>query len=256
MWFIPNSNIPPSSKEGLIDSIAIRTPSALLRVSKALYSSEIRKPIHASECLINEKIISNAMRLDELFKTFGSDKSKNHKYHFIYGMIFANFLTSPKILEIGLGSQNPNIPSHMSSNFEPGGSLMAFQNFFPKAIVHGADIDQTISSNHFKIFHIDQTKPETFSKIDNEGEETYDLIIDDGFHSPDANLFTLEFALSKISNNGVIIIEDISIHALEIWEVVQFLIKSSAYRSAIIDGEHNGYVLLCTKKESNQLLFN
>ena len=173
MWFIPNSSMPHNiSQENIFRDIVLRTPKALFRLSRAIFSCEIQKPTPISACRLNNKIISISNQLEKLFIKFGSDKSLNHKYHDIYAMIIANFVTNPKILEIGLGSQNTSIPSHVNSNFKPGGSLIAFQTLLPGAIIHGADIDPTISCDDFKLFTIDQTKPETFSKIHNEGEKS------------------------------------------------------------------------------------
>jgi hypothetical protein len=49
-------------------------------------------------------------------------------------------------------------------------------------------------------FFVDQTKPDTFDLLCEEGAEQYDLIIGDGLHASSANINSLTFALSKISS--------------------------------------------------------
>jgi cephalosporin hydroxylase len=60
-----------------------------------------------------------------------------------------------------------------------------------------------------------------------------DLIIDDGLHSPNANIAVIRFALEKIKVGGWIVVEDILEEALPIWQVISALLPSN-YRSTII----------------------
>jgi hypothetical protein len=60
-----------------------------------------------------------------------------------------------------------------------------------------------------------------------------DLIIDDGLHSPDANIATLLFGLSRVRSGGWVVVEDIAIEAQPIWEVVAALLPAN-YRSHLL----------------------
>jgi hypothetical protein len=55
----------------------------------------------------------------------------------------------------------------------------------------------------------------------------FDLVIDDGLHSPNANIATLDFGLQIIKKNGWVIVEDINVESLSIWKVVYYLISKN-----------------------------
>ena len=57
------------------------------------------------------------------------------------------------------------------------------------------------------------------SKIE---DTKFDLIVDDGLHSPSANLSTLINSQSLLSKNGVLVIEDVAERSLPIWETLRF----------------------------------
>ena len=253
MWFVPNSRIDKLTLETLVNEVATRTPESLLDVAKTI-TDYCSPPLKRSvDFLVNKKVDNYSQSIRDAFTLFGSDKSIEHDYHNIYAQIILSFNRPLRILEIGLGSQNKNIASHMSSSFKPGGSLRAFRSLLPNSTIHGADIDKEICIEGFKIFNIDQTKSESFSVIKSGGEVNYDLIIDDGLHSPDANLNTLNFALSSIGNDGVIIIEDIPERSLAIWEIVQILFQNSNYRTLLVK-DRESYLFLCTPKASGKIM--
>jgi hypothetical protein len=202
-----------------------------------------------------EKMITNvsqekaAESLSELFRFYGSDKSTTHNYHLVYGALLPFLGPCPKILEIGLGSNNPNIVSTMGSHGMPGASLRAFMKFLPNSCVHGADIDTTIKVDGAEIFYLDQCNLESFEKIRKLGELNYDLIIDDGMHTADTSLNTLNFAIGALSKGGIIVIEDINEKNLPIWEVVCEILRESIFNSILIK-TRAAYVFVCYRKSA------
>ena len=72
----------------------------------------------------------------------GSDKVA-HNYHLIYSCLF-RFKFIYKILEIGLGTNNPKLISSMGVDGMPGASVKAFRDTFSNALVYGADVDKEI----------------------------------------------------------------------------------------------------------------
>ena len=189
------------------------------------------------------KIISNLFRsennknvkkLESLFKKYGSDKSSSHDYHKIYGALFKNNRKVKKVLEIGLGTNNIDIPSNMGVYGKPGASVRAFRDFFDNAVIFGADIDRKIlfTENRIKTFYLDQTKIKTLSQFYKKFGK-FDLIVDDGLHAPYANLNVLISSLNYVSDQGWIIIEDIPTKARPIWEVVSFIL-SKKYHNYLI----------------------
>jgi len=175
-----------------------------------------------------------ASQLRALFDHHGSDKSTLHNYEYIYGHILQEPKVIRTVLEIGIGSNNLDVVSTMGSSGRPGASLRAFRDFLPNATVYGADIDSRIlfSENRIETFYIDQLNASTFDNISERISDDFDLIIDDGLHSPDANLTTLLFSLKKIRCGGWFVVEDICQAAVPVWRVVAALLAGH-YKSQI-----------------------
>ncbi|MDD4915739.1 MAG: hypothetical protein PHW13_11965 [Methylococcales bacterium] len=169
---------------------------------------------------------------------YGSDKANSHNYHHVYGTILSDRNAITGLLEIGMGTNNPDVVSNMGAYGKPGASLRAFRDFLPNARVFGADIDSRIlfSEDRIETFFVDQTDPSAFVELDKSIPSDLDLIIDDGLHSPNANIYTMQFALSKIKVGGWFVIEDIALQALPVWEVVAAMLpdryESYIYRAA------------------------
>tara|TARA_B110000259_G_scaffold159248_1_gene182172 strand:- start:1045 stop:1800 length:756 start_codon:yes stop_codon:yes gene_type:complete len=179
----------------------------------------------------------NSDKLGNILKINHSDKSTCHDYHNLYSFILNKLTnTNINILEIGLGTNNPNLVSSMGSGGRPGASLYAFKEYLPKANIYGADIDKNILFNEdrIKTCFVDQLDLKSFENIKNTfGKIQYDLIIDDGLHSIGANLNTLLFALDNVKLHGWIVIEDI--HIPDNWYTIHyFLSKSNKYNCELI----------------------
>ena len=246
-WFVPNSAMNEELRKTLPTLVASRTPNALMRVFRKLHNENSNNIIRLSEIVLSRSQRKRAEELKLLFDGNGSDKCNNHYYHLIYAIILDLLPKEIRLLEIGLGTKDKSIASHMGfKKSSPGGSLRSFKEYLNGSVIHGADIDPGIKIEDCRIFNIDQTKPESFEVIVKEGESCYDLIIDDGLHSPDANLNTLEFALNMLSPEGFLVIEDISGNALDIWRVVGYQLQDKGYNCKIIK-EDEEYIFLMTK---------
>jgi hypothetical protein len=142
-----------------------------------------------------------------------------HNYTTFYYSIFKHLQNKPiRLFELGLGTNNVNIPSNMGSNGVPGASLFGWREFFPNAQIFGADIDQNILFNTENImtFFCDQCNPSMIRNLWNHEElnSNFDIIIDDGLHEFDANICFFENSLHKLNVNGIFIIEDIHVNYL------------------------------------------
>jgi hypothetical protein len=138
-----------------------------------------------------------------------------HNYTTFYYTIFQSICDKNlRIFELGLGTNNVNVPSNMGKDGRPGASLYGWQEFFPNSYIFGADIDSGILFNTDKIktFFCDQTKPEIIKKMWDEPDlhENFDIIIEDGLHTFNANVCFFENSIHKLKQNGFFIIEDIS----------------------------------------------
>jgi hypothetical protein len=158
---------------------------------------------------------------ESIFSEFGSDKDSRHSYGGLYFEILKDF-TKPRILEIGVGSIN-NFPY---AGLPAGGALKAFRKKFSEATIIGIDIDvnsiQLIQALGFVGFLVDQTSDRSLAETRNalDAFGPFDLIIDDGFHDPHANIRTLKTLFCLLSENGTYVIEDIHESLIDFWRVV------------------------------------
>ena len=180
---------------------------------------------------------SGTAELAALFNQYGSDKSSAHDYHLVYAPLLGPRRGDPlRLLEIGLGTNNPDVVSTMGPSGKPGASLRAFRDFCPNAQVFGADIDQRILFNEDRIrtYYVDQTRIGSFDELyANLSDGMFDLVIDDGLHSPNANIATMLFALKILRPSGFFIVEDIRSSSIPIWQVVAALLPEN-YRRKLV----------------------
>jgi len=138
-----------------------------------------------------------------------------HNYTTFYYSIFKDICKKQlRVFELGLGTNNINIPSNMGANGRPGASLYGWSEFFPNSYIFGADIDADILFNTSKIktYYCDQTNPEIIKIMWSEPnlQENFDIIIEDGLHTFNANVCFFENSIHKLKPNGYYIVEDIN----------------------------------------------
>jgi hypothetical protein len=146
-----------------------------------------------------------------------------HNYTTFYYSIFKDLRENQlRIFELGLGTNNLSIPSNMGADGRPGASLFGWSEFFFNSHIFGADIDTDILFNTDKIktFYCDQTNPEIVKKMWDEPElqDNFDIIIEDGLHTFNANVIFFENSIHKLNPNGYFIIEDIGNHIVYLFE--------------------------------------
>jgi len=194
---------------------------------------------------------NSELSLKNLFDNYGSDKG--NMYFPLYTNILKKYRTQQtiRLLEVGLGTNNPLLISTMGSNnkYKCGGSLRAFRDYLPNALIFGADVDKECLFNEENIqtYFVDQLEINTFDDLyKNCGNENFDIIIDDGLHSIGANLNTLIFALKNINKNGVIIIEDIPTSKIKGYQIVDFILNAtSKYKTSFVKYNNNdGFIYM------------
>ena len=84
--------------------------------------------------------------LDFYIEKYGSDKKKSG-YSTLYNELFNKLRpTLNNLLEIGIGTLQPEIPSSFIGNlnhydyYKPGASLRAWRDFFPNSKIYGIDV--------------------------------------------------------------------------------------------------------------------
>ncbi|MCF2872445.1 class I SAM-dependent methyltransferase [Octadecabacter sp. G9-8] len=194
----------------------------------ALSSGQTVQHVNVESFIKDEATRARSEILGNMLTEHGSEKARKHNYH----LLLAHALQAPEkasaILEIGMGTNNTDVVSHMGKRGQPGASLRAFREFLPNAHVYGADYDKRIlfTEDRISTFFVDQTSVETLTDLATHLPAQLDLIIDDGLHSAHANLATLAFALPKLAKGGWYICEDIHAAAIPVWEAATHMIST------------------------------
>jgi hypothetical protein len=170
-------------------------------------------------------------QVGRIFKEHKSDKSfPIHRYDLVYQPIFdsVDIEADCNILEIGIGTNNTDIVSHMGKAGIPGASLFAYRDFFTNANIFGADIDKRIlfESDRIKTTYVDQLNIESFEVMHNNlGNPELDIFIEDGLHSVPASLNSLNYAIKHVKQGGFIILEDL-FNPDSIWQTIATFIRA------------------------------
>jgi hypothetical protein len=180
--------------------------------------------------LIKKVFLPDRTPLCEIMDKNGSDKASRptgsslpgHNYsRFYYDLFLEKSGEKIEIFELGLGTNNPDLPSSMGSSGHPCASLRSWEDFFPEGNIFGADIDVNIlvDSSRSKTFYCDQTVPKIVSQMWGHKNllQDFDIIIEDGLHEFIPNVIFLENSIHKIKRGGYFIIEDISIDEIFNW---------------------------------------
>lgn len=196
----------------------------------------------SQKSLANRSSISNlSMESDEIeianllsrtFTSEGSDKATTHDYHIVYAQSIYNLLRNReniKIFEIGLGSNDPLIPSTMGFFGTPGASIKAWAKLPFVESVTGADIDKKIlfTTDRIETFQLNQIDQQSWDMHSEylRRRGPFDLIIDDGLHAFAANMMVISNCLELLTPGGEIIIEDVSDSSLTLWATAQELAR-------------------------------
>ena len=224
--FAPNSTGAFKDRMDLTVTAANQTFPFMVQFIESMKGAAFPDPIPVDTFPNSDKARLAATQLEVLFNKYGSDKSTSHNYHHLYGVVLSDPKSVLSLLEIGLGTTNLDVVSNMGVAGNTGASLRAFREFLPHARIFGADVDKRIlfEEQNIKTFYVDQTKVESFDALAAAIDCKLDVIIDDGLHSPNANIATLTFALRNLTKGGWFIVEDIRADALPVWRVVSTLL--------------------------------
>jgi hypothetical protein len=165
---------------------------------------------------IEKNIFSYKTDLCSIMSNCGSDKGNRHNYTTFYNFIFNEIKSNElNIFEVGLGTNNINIPSSMGPFGIPGASLRGWREFFKNSNIFGADVDKDILFQEERIstFYVDQNSKSTICdlwKDEKLDSIEFDIIIDDGLHQFEANINLFENSKHKLKKDGIYIIEDVS----------------------------------------------
>lgn len=165
----------------------------------------------------------------ELCDKYGSDKGSMrdsghpypwlpHTYADLYSRLFSHCrLKVRKVFECGLGTNNPSLASSMGVSGKPGASLRVWRDYFPNAMVYGADIDRQIlfAEERIKTYYIDQLDPRVIGDFWRQvGEKDFDFMLDDGLHTFEAGTCLFQHSIDRLAPDGIYVIEDVSVSDL------------------------------------------
>jgi hypothetical protein len=142
--------------------------------------------------------------LQKLFKQYGCDKASKHHYDLVYESEFAPIKEQHlAILEVGVFK---------------GESTQAWVDYFPNAKIFGLDVFTRVSMNQIPILNHPRVEAICGSSIDITITEEirkkwpgvkFDIIIDDGLHTPRANADTFKNLFPLLKQGGAYYIEDV-----------------------------------------------
>lgn len=167
---------------------------------------------------------NNSDTLSGLCDKYGSDKGElvgsghpypwpSHTYADFYSRTFSHCRPSvTKVFECGLGTNNPGLASSMDVNGKPGASLRVWRDYFPNALIYGADVDREIlfEEERIKTHFIDQLDPETIEAFwEWVDDADFDFMVDDGLHTFEAGNCLFTHSIDLLSETGIYVIEDV-----------------------------------------------
>ena len=151
-------------------------------------------------------------KLCELAYKYGSDKCPQilHNYTpYYYKLLKGRRKTIKKVLEMGVGYSE--IMDHCP-NYQDGSSLRMWADFFPNAMVYGADIHKgcLFQTDRIKTFYCDETLESDLKNLIKQTGSDIDLFIDDGSHEYREQMFMCLTLMPMLKKDVIYIIEDVS----------------------------------------------
>ena len=180
------------------------------------------------------------MSLNELSIKYKLDKniaSGCHNYIPGYTQLFeTRRQDTKKILEIGIGSiENGQMGGVIEAGYKTGNSLKCWSEYFPNSIVYGIDIFKHPELNTSRIitFQADQGNEKHLEYVMNNINDKLDIIIDDGSHFAEHQVFSFYYLHKYLSKNGIYVIEDIQPHNID--KFINLTIFPEEFRTYVQD---------------------
>ena len=148
---------------------------------------------------------ATVMELNALAEKYSCDKLYFHSYIPFYSRLFHG-RTVRVLVEIGIGYEElmaPLVPRYIH-----GSSLKMWKDFFPEARIIGCDIreDVLFQEDRIECLQVDQTCKEDLMRL---AAFKPDVIIDDGSHRTEDQIFTAQVLLPCLRPEGLYVIEDV-----------------------------------------------
>jgi hypothetical protein len=138
----------------------------------------------------------NARKLEDLWSEHNAVGKRESGYGPVYAEILGDLPRVENVLELGVLG---------------GGSHRAWAELWPEAAVYGLDIDPdtVINDGAITTYVADQLRVEDLVAVAEKMPSSFELVVDDGWHQPEAGLNSLMVFLPKLSPGGYYVVEDI-----------------------------------------------
>ncbi len=150
-------------------------------------------------------------KFQQLAESFHAGKQNRHGE--IYSKILPYLKNGDSILEIGIGSTNPSMPSTMGKNGSNGASLQMWAHLFPNSTIVGADVDKSsfVTSKNIECYEVDQRSTSSLKRLKDQLYKSgpFQLIIDDGLHTPETALRSINCLSDLIKPGGFWVTDNI-----------------------------------------------
>lgn len=174
-----------------------------------------------------------ATSLCQVMNRHGSDKGSGwHTYTPFY-----DWILNPRrhgvrrVLEVGIGS-----PRTMSGEYRTGASLRAWRDYFPNAVICGADVDkqaveEMVLQPRIHAYQCDQRSTHSVEWlwkriVRDHTEQPFDLIVDDGDHTFESGITLLDRSWPMLG--GYYVVEDIRLDlgVIDKWKAALAVMKN------------------------------
>jgi hypothetical protein len=136
--------------------------------------------------------------LTKLAIKYKTDKYGKHHYTDVYYDIFKH--------------RRKNIVSVLEIGVSQGMSLRMWRDFFPNAMIYGIDNkdDYIFYEDRIKVFQCDQRSGDQLKDLISKIGKHLDLVVDDGSHNPDDQVYTCNLITSLLKRDFIYVIEDVA----------------------------------------------
>lgn len=165
-------------------------------------------------------VSNNVTELCEIAYKYGTDKCPQikHCYTPYYYQMFKDKRTKiKKVLELGIGrfrnmqDKEWVYDDNLKRKYFKGASLKMWRDFFPNAMVYGADIrpETLFSDERITTFLCDERKKEDLENLIKNIGSDIDLVVDDASHHVYDQIFASSTILPFLDKGATYIIEDV-----------------------------------------------
>ncbi len=160
--------------------------------------------------------------LCELAYKYGTDKCPqiNHNYTpFYYKLLGDKRESIRKVVELGVGF--PGVLNSHGVKYHTGASLYMWRDFFPNAMIYGADIapKAIFKDDRIETFLCNVQNPVDLVNLIRKTGSDVDLFIDDAFHKSEVQIFNCLALMPLLKRDVIYIIEDV-LHSRKIMKTL------------------------------------